>query len=294
MVSIRTEDVSYKQRCYVQALRNNAGWTFQRIARDQGLALSTVYGICSGPATPQRVGKCGRKVKIDTPTRRRLVFAATSTAENRRKPYSEVANEMGIEASDKTLRTAFAKEGYHRRIARKKPFLDQIKRDKRLRFALQHRHWTREDWRKVIWTDECYIWLGGSCRKIYVTRAVEEEWHDDCIAPKFAKKDSIMIWGGILGSGGRKTIRIWEREDWGTITAHTYCNHILVPLIHPFWFWESHANGQWLWLMEDRAPAHTAILTRVSSQYIHMLSSISFSAFFSFSWTDMTRIIATP
>jgi hypothetical protein len=30
-------------------------------------------------------------------------------------------------------------------------------------------------------------------KDIYVTRAVEEEWHDDYIAPKFAKKDSIMI-----------------------------------------------------------------------------------------------------
>jgi hypothetical protein len=86
-----------------------------------------------------------------------LVFEATSTAESRRKPLSDIAQEVGIQVSAKTLREAFAKEGYHRRVARKKPFLNETQRNRRLRFALEHRNWTAEDWKKVVWTDECYI-----------------------------------------------------------------------------------------------------------------------------------------
>ena len=59
-----------------------------------------------------------------------------------------------------------ALEGYNRRVARKKPFLDATKKAKRLEWALAHQHWTVEDWRRVIWTDESYIWLGGQTGRI--------------------------------------------------------------------------------------------------------------------------------
>lgn len=261
-VPTRTEDISYRKRCYVQALRY-AGWTFQQIADDQALAVSTVYGICNSPATPQREGRCGRPLILDTPTRRQLVFAATATAESRRKPWSDVAEEIGIRVSAKTLRAAFAKEGYHRRVARKKPFLNESQRNRRLTFALAHRNWTERQWRGVVWTDECYIWLEGSFGRLYVTRNGEEEWIDDCIAPKFAKQDSIMIWGAILGDGGKKIIVIWEKDNWGSITARTYINDILIPRLQPFWLQESQRTQQNLWLMEDGAPAHRARSTQL-------------------------------
>ena len=38
-----------------------------------------------------------------------------------------------------------------------------------------------------------------------------------------------MIWGGIPGSEGKKVLVIWEKDDWGTITAQTYINHTLAP-----------------------------------------------------------------
>lgn len=41
---------------------------------------------------------------------------------------------------------------------------------------------------------------------MYVTCAVEETWHEDCLVPKFKKEHSVMIWSGILGAGGKKVI----------------------------------------------------------------------------------------
>lgn len=94
-----------------------------------------------------------------------------------------------------------------------------MKQAKRLAFTQAHQHWTVRDWRRVIWTDEISIWLGCKRGRVYVTRAVEEVWLEACLAPKFRMQDSVMIWGGILGIEGKKVMLIWEREDWGTITA---------------------------------------------------------------------------
>jgi len=260
-------DTSYKKRCFVQALRFRAGWTYREIAADQNLGLSTVHDICQAPATPKK--RKGRPFSIDTPTRRRLVATATFSAANRRLTYSEVADLCGIQASEKTLRKAFSLEGYHRRKARKKPFLDERTKGLRLNFALQYRHWTREDWRRVIWTDECYVWMTGPRGTTWVTRRPGEEYEDDCIAPKFPKGKTVMIWGGILG--GKKTpLVLWNREDWGTITANSYVTNVLTPVLWPFWYWESHWAGSLLTIMEDGAAAHRANYTARIRESYHM------------------------
>ena len=255
---------SYKTRCQVQALRFSAGWTYRRIAEDQNLSVSTVHDICHAPATPRKTK--GRPVLLDTPTRRRLVATATESAGHRRMPLSEVAALCNIEACDRTLRKAFAKEGYRRRVARRKPLLDARQRQLRLNFALAHRDWTSNDWRRVIWTDECYIWLSGTQNRTWVTRRPGEEFNDDCLVPKFPQKNSIMIWGGILG--GKKTpLVLWDRDNWGTITAQSYVTNVLIPTLQPFWEQENGVvDGEALWIMEDGAPAHNARFTRSVQQ----------------------------
>jgi hypothetical protein len=95
---------------------------------------------------------------------------ATLDTENRRKPLFQIASEEGVNASQETIRRAFLKEGYVRRIARKKVYLTAAHKMRRLEFARRHQNWTVTDWRKTIWTDECYIWLSGSAGKTYITR----------------------------------------------------------------------------------------------------------------------------
>jgi len=158
-------------------------------------------------------------------------------------------------------------EGYWRRVARKKPFLDERKKGLRLAFAMAHREWTREDWRRVIWTDECYVWLSGHSSRVWVTRRPGEEYDDDCLVPKFSKHATIMVWGAILG--GRKCAPVlWDKDNWGTITARSYVDNVLIPVLQPFWQRESEHAAHPLWLMEDGASAHRAHYTRrIQEQY---------------------------
>jgi hypothetical protein len=54
-------------------------------------------------------------------------------------------------------------------VTKKKKLLLSIKhRQRRLAFALAHQHWTVEDWKRVIWSDETKINRIGSDGKVYV------------------------------------------------------------------------------------------------------------------------------
>ncbi|KAG0637822.1 hypothetical protein HOY80DRAFT_888929 [Tuber brumale] len=146
----------------------------------------------------------------------------------------DVAAACGVEACERTLKKAFRMEGYTRRVACKKPFLDEWRKGLQLAFAAAHRYWMKEDWRRVIWTDECYIWLSGNTSRIWVTRHPSEEYHDDCLVPKFSKKNSIMVWGGILGDKKCELV-LCDRDSWGTITSKSYVDNVLIPVLEVFW-----------------------------------------------------------
>lgn len=270
---IKTFEVSYKQRLYIQDLRFKCKWTLQKIAQHQGVSVSTVWRICrpGNPATPKK--KKGRPIKLSSPIRCSLIQHATLNAENRRKPLRQIAYECGIKAGDEALRKAFHLEGYGRRIARKKVLLKPETKAKRLLFALQHQNWTVEDWKRVIWTDECYVWLSGRHGRMYVTRKVgkEEEYLQDCIVPKFEKKHTVMIWGAIVGDRKSQLV-FWDRENWGTITAEAYINYVLRPVIRPFWYFNSVDLGGRLLLMEDGAPAHWAEITKAEKKWYNIPS----------------------
>ena len=51
-------------------------------------------------------------------------------------------------------------------VVKKKPLLSQEHRKERMEFALAHQHWTVDDWKWVVWSDETKInRLGSDGRK---------------------------------------------------------------------------------------------------------------------------------
>ena len=206
----------------------------------------------------------GRHKKINTPQRRQLIDVAIQDSVSRRLTFTEVAELADIQACEKVLREAFEAEGYFRRVARKKPFLDAAKKAKRLAWALAHEHWTIEDWRRVIWTNESYIRLNGKGGRVWVTRHAQEEFHEDCLVPKFQNKNSVMIWGAICGASGGTTspVVVWQKQDWGNINAQTYCEHVISPVLYPYWYDVSQEEGFWCYVLEDGASAHRAKATQ--------------------------------
>lgn len=57
-----------------------------------------------------------------------------------------------------------------------------------------------------------------------------------------------MVWGGILG-GEKAPLVLWDKKNWGIITAQSYVNQVLIPVLQPFWHQESERVGQPLWFI---------------------------------------------
>ena len=65
-----------------------------------------------------------------------------------------------------TVRNSLKAAGLKALVKKKKPFLSKRHRKARMDFALAHQHWTVEDWKKVVWSDETKInRLGSDGRK---------------------------------------------------------------------------------------------------------------------------------
>ena len=81
---------------------------------------------------------------------------------DRRQILADFTNHCGLNVSTLIIRQALHQVGFYNRVAQKKPFLSDVHRRRRLKFALQHRNWTFEEWKKVIWTDESTFKIGKS------------------------------------------------------------------------------------------------------------------------------------
>ena len=72
------------------------------------------------------------------------------------------------------------------------PWLKPEHKKARLSWAKARESFTAEKWGKVIWLDECYVYLGNNKGRIYVTRRVDEVLDENCLVPSF-KQSSLRV-----------------------------------------------------------------------------------------------------
>jgi len=238
-------------------LMRSLGYTQVETAKALGVTVRAVqYTDQRGYATPKR--KSGRPPKLGPAEVEELIAYVTANEENRQKTYQELALEFQdiwphLEIGYQSIKYALRANGFSRRKALKKPRIDAECAELRLRFALNHVHWSETDWINVLWTDE--TWVGaGQHRRVFVTVRKGEQLHPDCVVTAYRHKVAWMFWGSFHGLTKGPCL-FWERKQWGTITGESYSNRI-VPLVdnclklHPE-----------LLFMQDNARAHTAKIT---------------------------------
>ena len=266
--SLRTK-ITLSLRSKIRSLRMFALWPFRHIAETVQLPVSTVYSICVQPSTPQQQ-RTGRPSALSSEDQTRLVAHATASQQNRRKSLILIAQELNITVNERTLRRFFANQGYHRRIAREKPFLTVNNKIARLHFATLFQDWVVQDWYKVIWTDECAFNIGGFSGNTWVTRMAGEEYLEDCLLPKFRKLETVMVWGCISGNQ-KGPLVIWDKAEWGrTINSQNYCQYIILPHLHPYWLHLCAERQDYVYLQQDGASPHRAKYTVQVLQDLNM------------------------
>jgi transposase len=239
-------------------LFHRAGWSKHKICRELKIARSTVRWVIGHPETPPKPK--GRPPICTTPIRKRLVARATINAEHRRKDFEEIAVLEGLDLDYRTIRAAFEKERYFRRVAAEKPLINEVTRIKRLAWAYKHRWWTPDQWARVVWTDEASFRC-GYFGQVYVTRRADEKYKTECLVTKFRKYSAWMIWGCIT-SHGIGPLVVFEKE-WGKINGEVYCTKVL-PHAYDYMavYKQDHPLLDDLVLMEDNASIHKAYATR--------------------------------
>ena len=84
-------------------------------------------------------------------------------------------------------------------VALRKPLISEANQKKRLQFAREHKDWTLEQWKKVMWSDESRFTLFQSDGHIGVRREADEVLHPSCLQYK--------LWGHFHDLGLLQLVR---------------------------------------------------------------------------------------
>ena len=92
-----------------------------------------------------------------------------------------------------------------------KPGLNAKQKEARLAWCLVYEHWTLEDWKDVIFTDETSVQKGGIRGRRRVWRTKEEAHHNHVIARRW-KGFSEFMWWSAFSYDQKGPYHIWEKE----------------------------------------------------------------------------------
>jgi transposase len=124
---------------------------------------------------------------------------------NRRKSVQQLTsmfNEGPKKISARTMRRELKEMGLRSCAATRKPLVSKANLKKRLQFAKDHKDWTVEQWKRVMWSDESRFTLFQNDGRVRVRREPHEALDPSCIAPTVqASGGSVMIWGCFTWSG---------------------------------------------------------------------------------------------
>jgi len=85
---------------------------------------------------------------------------------NHHTTYFEIAKKVAHNVSSKTVKRRIAQKHLKKWVAQERVHLDEDLAQERLEWALAHRYWTREMWRrKAMWVDEVSVERGGGKRR---------------------------------------------------------------------------------------------------------------------------------
>ena len=182
------------------------GIPVSRITERTGLTKSTIYRIkqiaIEQGYDPQvsfefddefftDAPRIGRPKVITEETTSKVLEVVRGNREGREKNAKEIGYLSGISESSALRILRKHKVGKFKPTW--KPGLTQAMKDARLKFAREHEHWTLEDWKNVIWSDETSIILGHRRGANRVWRTKEERYNKAVIRRRWKKASEFMF-----------------------------------------------------------------------------------------------------
>jgi len=211
--------------------------------------------------------RSGRPPKLNDRDRRHIKRYVRSNRTTRREPLADISDKLNLQVSSDTIRRVLKSTGMNHRIERKRPFLMRQQKQTRLAFAKRFIHWTIEDWKRVIFTDEMGMQTGANVGQVWVWRYPEEEYTEDCCGViHISGFKKIKVWGAMRYGRLSELVVLSEKVGEGKLNAEEYCDQILDKELFDFWLMSMEELGDVL-VMEDGAPYHRGAASVRRSQY---------------------------
>ena len=132
----------------------------------------------------------------------------------------------------------------------------------RLKWARKYQTWRLNHWEHVIWSDECYIFIGDTKGTVYVTRRPDEVLDDDCTIKTFSQSPiRVMIWACFAyGYKGPLVVLDYPGGPGGGMNSERYIEQVLSEDFKHF-YGSVKRHRRYAIFQQDGAKCHTSKMT---------------------------------
>jgi hypothetical protein len=256
---VKRVEHSPSKRGGVLALVRGGRHTLREIADIMDMKYTTVVSIKSR-GTAHNQSRSGRPEKFDERMLRRIDYHIRKSSITRRQSVDQIIRDLELDVSPKTLIKYLHRLGYRHCIARRRPLLTKRDMQRCLAFAKKFKHYTVEDFKRILWTDECAFKLYIIKHQDWVWRKPHEEFHGDCINRKKREGNGVMMWGAFRW-GKIGPALFFELPKGKKVNSIVYHDQVLSGPLKNFWE-EAKVDVEPI-VMEDGAPVHQGINKKV-------------------------------
>src|SRR6266478_1792263 len=233
----------------------DSGHNAHQISAATGHHTSTITWLWSKHCPDVHKPHGGRPTKLsDTDICHACCLISSGKADNSTQVTKLLQNITNKSLSAETVCLKLKKAGWKAVVKKKRPMLSRHHRKERMDFAISHKEWTLEDWKRVVWSDETKVNHLGSDGRKWAWKRVDEPLSDRLVqgTKKFGG-GSVMVWGCMTWDGVGMACRIDGRMD-----GELYCqiledeHELQETLSH---YHKSPAN---VIFQQDNDPKHTS------------------------------------
>jgi transposase len=158
--------------------------------------ISTIIKRYNEDNMTTTASRSGRPPLLDDRAKRKLVH---EVKKDRKRSLDELKENFNVgfttTISSRTIQRAIHEEGFYGRVGKRKPFVSDVNKKKRLSWCKERKNWHSE-WNNIIWSDESRFLLYQNDAHHYVWRQTHEKYDTDCLLPTFKSgNQGVMVWG---------------------------------------------------------------------------------------------------
>ncbi|KAK6363297.1 hypothetical protein TWF730_011363 [Orbilia blumenaviensis] len=246
------------QAIYSYCKANGLPCTYRDVAAFYSCSTAAVHRAITGPPRRHLINETrghepiisDKQLEIQTQIFEEEGFEARAIT------HQGITQDLGVEASRRTIVRSMARIQYHMCIACRVSYLTPQACRRRVEFArvMLEKYPNSEDWRRVRFSDETHFGFGPEDR-VYIWRKDGERYQPKCIQHKRNSKDKdyhrLHAWAAIGYNFKSELVFYTTANSNGKMSQAVYIDAILEPIVKP-WL----EAGQDFVLEEDNDSGH--------------------------------------